>query len=59
MNHLMCPSGPPNPTFHGVTNVRPDNAHYSDAGALAVARWLMPIVLGQEPAPRDIFGTSG
>jgi peptidoglycan/LPS O-acetylase OafA/YrhL len=58
MNHLMCPGGPPNPTFHGVENVRPDNAHFSDAGALAVAQWLMPIVLGQKPAPREIFEKS-
>jgi hypothetical protein len=55
MNQLMCPNGTANPTFHGVDNVRPDNAHYSDAGALAVAHWLMPIVLGEKPAPNDIF----
>ena len=55
MNHLMCPGGPPNPVFDGVPDVRPDVAHYSDAGALAVAKWLMPIVLGETPAPRSIF----
>ena len=55
MNHLICPGGPPNPDFGGVTNVRPDGAHYTDAGALAVAKWLMPIVLGEQPAPRRIF----
>jgi peptidoglycan/LPS O-acetylase OafA/YrhL len=55
MNRLLCPSGPPLSTFHGVDDVRPDDAHFSDAGALAVARWLMPIVLGQKAAPREIF----
>jgi hypothetical protein len=55
MNRLLCPAGPPNPNFGGVRNVRPDSAHFSDAGALAVAQWLMPIVLGQEPAPRRVF----
>jgi len=55
MNRLLCPAGPPNRNFDGVTDVRPDGAHFSDAGALAVARWLMPIVLGQEPAPRRVF----
>jgi hypothetical protein len=55
MNHLMCPHGPPNPDFGGVHDVRPDGSHFSDAGALEVARWLMPIVLGEQPAPSRIF----
>ena len=56
MNRLLCPDGPPKPSLRrGRPDVRPDNAHFSDAGALAVARWLMPIVLGQKPAPREIF----
>jgi hypothetical protein len=55
MNHLLCPGGPPSATFDGVKDVRPDGAHFSDAGALAVARRLMPIVLGQQPAPPEIF----
>jgi hypothetical protein len=55
MNHLMCPDGPPNPDFGGVHDVRPDGAHFSDAGALAIAHWLMPIVLGEQPAPPRIF----
>jgi hypothetical protein len=55
MNHLMCPNGPPNLDFGGVTNVRPDFGHFSDAGALAVVRWLMPIVFGREPAPPRVF----
>ena len=55
MNHLLCPHGASQPDFGGVRDVRPDNAHFSDAGALAVAKWMMPIVLGQVPAPRRIF----
>ena len=50
MNALLCPNGPPNPDFGGVKDVRPDGAHFSDAGALAVADWMMPIVLGEKPA---------
>jgi len=55
LNHLLCPHGPPNPDFGGVHDIRPDGAHFSDAGALAVASWLMPIVLGEQPAPPRIF----
>jgi hypothetical protein len=55
MDRLLCPNGPPNPDFADVRDVRPDGAHYSDAGALAIARWLMPIVLGVRPAPPEIF----
>jgi hypothetical protein len=58
MNQLLCPNGPPNPDFGGVHDVRPDSAHFSDAGALAVARWLMPIMLGKQPAPPRIFPRS-
>ncbi len=59
MNHLLCPDGQPNTDFGGVHDVRPDGAHFSDMGALAVARWLMPIVLGEQPAPPRIFPTPG
>ena len=55
MDHLLCPNGPPNLDFGGVKNIRPDFGHFSDAGALAVVRWLMPIVLGEKPAPRAVF----
>jgi hypothetical protein len=55
MNRLLCGGGPPSAAFGGVADVRPDGVHYSDAGALAVARWLMPIVLGERPAPPRIF----
>jgi peptidoglycan/LPS O-acetylase OafA/YrhL len=55
LNHLICPNGPPNLDFGGVTNFRPDFGHFSDAGALAVVRWLMPIVLAEKPAPARVF----
>ena len=38
----VCPSGPPCPLVVNNTWVRTDGEHYSDAGALWVARWLMP-----------------
>ena len=37
--------------LEGVRDIRPDLAHYSVAGALALSRWVMPIVLGRKPAP--------
>jgi hypothetical protein len=55
MDKLLCPHGPPNVDFGGVHDVRPDGSHFSDAGALEVARWLMPIVLAERPAPTRIF----
>jgi peptidoglycan/LPS O-acetylase OafA/YrhL len=47
----LCPHGAPLFDYRGVHNARPDGAHYSDRGALAVADWAMPIVLGQAPLP--------
>ncbi len=47
----LCDGTKPVKDFNGVANFRPDGAHFSDAGALAVANWFMPIVLGQAPAP--------
>jgi peptidoglycan/LPS O-acetylase OafA/YrhL len=55
VDRLLCPHGPPNPDFGGVHDIRPDGSHFCDAGALEVARWLMPIVLGEQPAPPRIF----
>jgi hypothetical protein len=55
LNHLLCPQGPPNSDFGGVHDIRPDGAHFSDAGAFAVAQWLMPIMLGEKVAPRSVF----
>ena len=37
--------------LEGVPDIRPDFAHYSVTGALALSRWVMPIVLGRKPAP--------
>jgi len=59
MNHLLCPHGPPENDFGGVHDVRPDGAHFSDAGAFAVAQWLMPIVLGEKAAPHNVFPPRG
>jgi peptidoglycan/LPS O-acetylase OafA/YrhL len=55
MNRLLCPHGSPTLDFGGVHDARPDGSHFSDAGALAVARWLMPILLAEQPAPPAIF----
>jgi peptidoglycan/LPS O-acetylase OafA/YrhL len=55
MDRLLCPHGPPNPDFGGVHDVRPDGSHFCDAGGLEVARWLMPIVLGEKPAAPRFF----
>ncbi len=51
LNDKICPQGRFESTIDGVPNARPDGTHFSDAGALAVANWAMPIVLGQQPAP--------
>jgi SGNH domain (fused to AT3 domains) len=37
--------------FGGVRDIRPDRAHYSPAGARAIAGWVMPIVLGKTRPP--------
>ena len=55
LNHLLCTSRGANPDFGGVADIRPDGAHFTDAGALAIAQWLMPIVLGDTPAPTRVF----
>jgi hypothetical protein len=55
LNHLLCTDRGPDPDFGGVTDIRPDGTHFSDAGALAVAQWFMPIVLGDAPAPTRVF----
>jgi len=41
INAELCPGGEPRDSYDGVQNFRPDNAHFSDEGALAVARWVM------------------
>jgi hypothetical protein len=46
LNPQICPTGKPLHDYDGVRNFRPDGTHFSDAGALAVANWLMPQALG-------------
>jgi peptidoglycan/LPS O-acetylase OafA/YrhL len=45
LNPQICPTGKPLHDYDGVRNFRPDGTHFSDAGALAVANWLMPQAL--------------
>ena len=56
LDALLCGGGHLRNDLGGVANIRPDHAHYSDAGALALARWLMPIVLGVTKAPPYALG---
>jgi hypothetical protein len=51
LDHELCRDGQALSAYAGVVDPRPDGLHFSDAGALAVANWVMPIVLGQAPAP--------
>ncbi|HEY5014321.1 MAG TPA: SGNH hydrolase domain-containing protein [Acidimicrobiia bacterium] len=53
LDHELCAHGASH-AFAGIADARPDGAHFSDAGALAVARWVMPIVLGAAPNPVSI-----
>jgi peptidoglycan/LPS O-acetylase OafA/YrhL/lysophospholipase L1-like esterase len=41
----VCPNGEFTDTLGGVTEARPDGAHFSDAGADWLARWLAPKIL--------------
>ena len=50
LDHELCRNGPSH-DYAGVHDARPDGAHFSDAGALAVAKWVMPIVLGDRAEP--------
>ncbi len=52
LDQLLCGGSQLRNDLGGVSDLRPDHAHYSDAGALALARWLMPIVLGRSRPPR-------
>jgi hypothetical protein len=47
----LCRNGEFVDDYAGITNARPDGLHFSDAGAVAVANWAMPKVLGLEPPP--------
>ena len=50
LDHELCARGPSR-DYAGVRDARPDGAHLSDAGALAVANWVMPIVRGETENP--------
>jgi peptidoglycan/LPS O-acetylase OafA/YrhL len=39
-------------SYAGIADARPDARHFSDAGALALAGWVMPIVEGAVAAPQ-------
>jgi hypothetical protein len=45
----ICPGGSFSPSYAGVEDALPDGRHFSDEGAIAIARWLMPIVVGDAP----------
>jgi hypothetical protein len=47
----LCGDGPPGSDYRGVEGFRPDDAHFSDEGALAVARWVMSVVRPDPPPP--------
>jgi hypothetical protein len=51
LDHELCVRGATD-SYAGVADARYDGAHFSPAGALAVAKWVMPIVLGRKPNPR-------
>ena len=53
LDHELCSRGASH-SFAGVSDARPDGAHFSEPGALAVANWVMPIVLGTAPNPVSI-----
>jgi hypothetical protein len=48
----LCSGHTPHADYRGVDPVRPDGRHFSDEGALALAHWMMPIILGDLPSPR-------
>jgi hypothetical protein len=51
LDGLLCNGAHLVHDFGGVPDIRPDGAHYSVAGAQALAGWAMPIVLGTRPPP--------
>jgi peptidoglycan/LPS O-acetylase OafA/YrhL len=50
----LCPGHQFSGAYNGVDPVRPDGNHFSDEGALAVARWMLPIVLGDIAPPEPV-----
>lgn len=51
LDSFLCGGPRVRTALGGVPDIRPDYAHYSVPGALALARWVMPIVLGKTPPP--------
>jgi hypothetical protein len=58
LDHELCARGPSH-DYAGVHDARPDGTHFSDAGAVAVAKWVMPIVLGDAPNPDTVDERTG
>jgi SGNH domain (fused to AT3 domains) len=56
LDHELCRNGATN-DYAGVRDARPDGAHFSVAGAVAVSKWVMPIVVGAVPNPPAIAET--
>jgi peptidoglycan/LPS O-acetylase OafA/YrhL len=50
----LCPAHAFHSAYRGIDPARPDGHHFSDDGALAVAQWMMPILLGDVPPPQPI-----
>jgi hypothetical protein len=50
----VCPEHTFVSSYDGVNDARPDGLHFSDAGARAVANWMMPIIMGDVPPPAPI-----
>jgi peptidoglycan/LPS O-acetylase OafA/YrhL len=47
----ICPGGHFSPDYRSVKGARPDGSHFSDAGAVAVAQWLLPMMPGRTKPP--------
>ena len=50
----VCPNHEFRAEYGGVDPARPDGNHFSDDGALAAARWISPILLGDAPPPEPV-----
>ncbi len=55
----LCPGGRMPAEYAGVVDFRPDRAHFSDDGALAVARWVMQTVQGTTPPRAEPTAAAG
>ena len=50
----VCPNHQFRSAYGGVDPARPDGNHFSDDGALAAARWMSPILLGDVAPPTRV-----